>query len=98
MIPLFQRYADVGTSDMSIQMPQRCLPTTVSHYRLDVLVGRWEKYLVDPSSARECFPWAARFVMAMPVPTWARGLEPRADLSFHLRSMVRWGSGELPHE
>ena len=75
MTSFFQRYADVRTSDMHIQMPQRFLPTTVSHYPLDVLVGHWEKYLVDPSSARDSFPWAVRFVMGMPVPTWARGVE-----------------------
>lgn len=70
-----QRYADAGTPDLNIQMPQRILPTTVSHYPIDVLVGHWEKYLVDPSSALDRFPWAGRFVMGMPVPTWARGLE-----------------------
>lgn len=71
----FKRYADGGTSDRHIYMPQRLLPTTVSHYPIDVLVGHWEKYLVDPSSAHDRFPWAGRFVMGMPVPTWPRGLE-----------------------
>ena len=61
----FKRYADGGTSDLHIHMPQRLLPTTVSHCPLEVLVGHWEKYLEDPSSAREHFPWAARFVMGM---------------------------------
>lgn len=56
-------------------MPQRLLPTTVSHCPLEVSVGNWENYLVDPSSAREHFPCTTRFVMGMPVPTWARGLE-----------------------
>ncbi len=95
MTSFFQRYADVGRSDRHIQMPQRFLPTTVSHYPLDVLVGHWEKYLVDPSSAREHFPWAARFVMN--VGAWA-GVEPRSEVSLHLCSVVRRESGELPHE
>ena len=75
MTSIFQRYADDEPSELRIQMPQPVLATTVSHYPIDVLVGHWEKYLVDPSSARDRFPWAARFVMGMPVPTWARGLE-----------------------
>ena len=69
MTSIFKRYADGGTSDRHIHMPQRLLPTSVSHCPLEVLVGHWEKHLVDPSSARDCFPWAAHFVMGMPVPT-----------------------------
>lgn len=75
MTSIFQRYADDQPTELCNHMPQRVLATTVSHYPIDVLVGHWEKYLVDPSSARDRFPWAERFVMGMPVPTWARGLE-----------------------
>ena len=75
MTSIFQRYADHEPSELRIQMPQRALATTVSHYPIDVLVGHWEKYLVDPSSAHDRFPWAARFVMGMPVPTWARDVQ-----------------------
>jgi len=75
MTSIFQRYADHEPSELRIQMPQRALARTVSHYPIDVLVGHWEKYLVDPSSAHDRFPWAARFVMGMPVPTWARDVQ-----------------------
>lgn len=75
MTSIFQRYADEKPSGLRIRMPQRVLATTVSHYPIDVLVGHWETYLVDPSSAHDRFPGAGRFVMGMPVPTWARGLE-----------------------
>lgn len=75
MTAIFQRYADDETSDPRIQMPQRFLSTTVSHYPIDVLARHLEKYLVDPSSTHDRYPWAARFVMGMPVPTWSRGLE-----------------------
>lgn len=75
MTAIFQRYADDETSDPRIQMPQRFLSTTVSHYPIDVLARQLEKYLVDPSSTHDRYPWAARFVMGMPVPTWSRGLE-----------------------
>ena len=75
MTSIFQRYADDEAQDLHIQMPQRFLPTTISHYPIEVLLGHWEKYLVDPSSAHDRFPWAARFVMGMPVPTWARDVQ-----------------------
>ncbi|MEE4622349.1 hypothetical protein V2L00_01390 [Pseudomonas alliivorans] len=75
MTSIFQRYADDETSDPRIPMPQRFLSTTASHYPIDVLARHLEKYLVDPSSTHDRYPWAARFVMGMPVPTWSRGLE-----------------------
>ncbi len=94
MTSIFQRYADDEPSELRIQMPQRVLATTVSHYPIDVLVGQWEKYLVDPSSAREHFPWAARFVMGMPVPTWARGLEWNLGQKSRFISAI-WSGGDL---
>ncbi len=94
MTSIFQRYADDEPSELRIQMPQRVLATTVSHYPIDVLVGHWEKYLVDPSSARDRFPWAARFVMGMPVPTWARGLEWDIGQKSRFISAV-WSGGNL---
>ncbi|MGY2277561.1 hypothetical protein ACW9H0_08000 [Pseudomonas monsensis] len=94
MTSFFKRYANGGTSDLRINMPQRLLPTTVSHCPLEVLVGHWEKYLVDPSSVREQFPWAARFVMGMPVPTWARELEWNLGQKSRFISAV-WSGGDL---
>lgn len=94
MTSIFQRYADDEPSELRIQMPQRVLATTVSHYPIDVLVGHWEKYLVDPSSAQDRFPWAARFVMGMPVPTWARGLEWNVGQQARFISAV-WSGADL---
>lgn len=94
MTPFFKRYANGGTSDLHIHMPQRLLPTTISHCPIEVLVGHWEKYLVDPSSAREQFPWAARFVMGMPVPSWARGLEWNLGQKARFISAV-WSGADL---
>ncbi|NHN68998.1 hypothetical protein G7W60_14250 [Pseudomonas fluorescens] len=94
MTSIFKRYADGGTSDLHIHMPQRLLPMTVSHCPLEVLVGNWEKYLVDPSSAHEHCPWAARFVMGMPVPTWARGLEWNLGQKSRFISAV-WSGADL---
>ncbi|OAJ49602.1 hypothetical protein [Pseudomonas marginalis] len=94
MTSIFKRYADGGKSDLHINMPQRLLPTTVSHCPLEVVVGNWEKYLVDPSSAHEHCPWAARFVMGMPVPLWARGQEWNLGQKARFISAV-WSGGDL---
>ncbi|MGE8467840.1 MAG: hypothetical protein ACN6QE_17150 [Pseudomonas putida] len=75
MTAIFQRFADDETSDLRIRMPQRILATTISHYPIDILASQLEQYLVDASSVHERHPWAARFVMGMPVPSWTRGRE-----------------------
>lgn len=74
MSSTFQRYANDEISDPSIQMPQRILDITTHQYPIDVLALRFEKYQADPSSAHNKFPWAARFVMGIPVPSWQRHL------------------------
>jgi hypothetical protein len=71
---IFQRYGDDEISDSTIQMPQRILATSTHQYPIDVLAGRLEKYQADPSDAQDRYPWAARFVMGIPVPSWARPL------------------------
>lgn len=94
MTSIFQRYADDQPTELRIHMPQRVLATTVSHYPIDVLVGHWEKYLVDPSSALERFPWAARFVMGIPVPTWARDVQWDVGQQARFISAV-WSGADL---
>lgn len=94
MTCLFQRYADNETSDMRIRMPQRVLATTISHYPIDILASHLEQYLVDPSSVHERYPCAARYVMGIPVPTWARGLEWNAGQKSRFISAV-WSGVDL---
>lgn len=74
MSPIFQRYADDEASDITIQMPQRILATSTHQYPIDVLACRLEKYQADPSSVHDKYPWATRFVMGIPVPSWQRHL------------------------
>lgn len=68
----FQRYSDDETSDSSVQMPHRILAATTQQYPIDVLVSRLEKHKADTSSTHEKYPWTARFVMGIPVPSWQR--------------------------
>ena len=74
MTTAFQRYTADETSDSSIQMPQRVLETLTHQYPIDVLALRFEQYLADPSSIHDKYPWAARFVMGIPVTSWQREL------------------------
>ncbi|WP_223550233.1 DUF262 domain-containing protein [Pseudomonas sp. A-B-19] len=74
MSPIFQRYADDEASDITIQMPQRILATSTHQCPIDVLACRLEKYQADPSSVHDKYPWATRFVMGIPVPSWQRHL------------------------
>jgi hypothetical protein len=90
----FQRYSDDETSDSGIKMPQRILTPTISHYPMEVLVSRLEKYLVDPSSVHDRYPWAVRFVMGMPVPTWARAQVWNLGQKGRFISAV-WGEADL---
>ena len=70
----FQRYVDEEITNTPIQMPQRVLATSTYQFSIDVLANRLVQYLADPSSFHDKFPWAERFVMGIPVPTWARPL------------------------
>jgi hypothetical protein len=74
MSKLFLRYVDDEISDQTIQMPQRVLATSTHQYPIDVLALRFEQYLADPSSVHDKYPWAARFVMGIPVTSWQREL------------------------
>lgn len=71
---IFQRYAEDESSDCKIEMPQRVLPISTYQYPIDLLASRLEKYLLDPSDAQDRYPWASRFVMGIPVPSWQRHL------------------------
>lgn len=69
---IFQRHRDEENADHRIQMPQRILPTTSHQCPIDVLAIRLETYQADPLDAHDRYPWAARFVMGIPVPSWQR--------------------------
>lgn len=94
MSTLFQRYGDDDTSDSTIQMPQRILGTTVHQYPIGVLARRFEKYQADPSSVHDRYPWAARFVMGIPVPSWQRQLVWNVGQKSRFISAV-WSGADL---
>ncbi|MHC8381262.1 DUF262 domain-containing protein [Pseudomonas sp. LB3P14] len=90
----FQRYADDEISDSTIQMPQRVLATSTHQYPIDVLAGRLEKYQADPTAAHDRYPWAARFVMGIPVSSWQRSLVWNAGQKSRFIAAV-WSGADL---
>eukprot|EP01133_Synstelium_polycarpum_P012886 gene12886-15137_t len=94
MTSKFQRYADDEISDPSLRMPRQILATSTNQYPIDILVSRWEKHLVEPSVAHEKYPWAAEFVMGIPVPSWHRSVV--WNLGQKARFIVSvWSGGDL---
>jgi hypothetical protein len=94
MSTIFSRYAYGEFSDSGIQMPQRSLATTVHQYPIDLLASRFEEYQADPANAHELYPWAARFVLGVPVPSWQRGLVWNAGQKSRFISAV-WSGAAL---
>lgn len=74
MATTFQRHCDDETANSTIQMPQRVLAISTYQCPIDVLAGRFVEYQGDSSSFHDRYPWAARFVMGTPVPSWQRSL------------------------
>lgn len=85
-------------------MPEQRLRVPVASYLLPCPCLEAKPLLEDfPSKLRPrffcCFehlayPWAARFVMGMPVPTWTRGLEWNIGLKSRFISAV-WSGADL---
>jgi hypothetical protein len=94
MSTIFKRYADDEISDSTIQMPQRILATSTHQYPIDVLAGRLEKYQANPTTAHDQYPWAARFVMGFPVPSWQRSLVWNAGQKSRFIAAV-WSGADL---
>jgi hypothetical protein len=94
MSTTFQRYNDGEIADTIIQMPQQILTTSTHQYPIDVMACRLEKYLADPLFALENYPWAARFVMGIPVASWQRHLVWNVGQQSRFISAV-WSGADL---
>lgn len=94
MSTIFQRHGNDETADCTIQMPQRVLATSTNQCPIDVLAGRLVQYQGDPSSFHDRYPWAARFVMGIPVPSWQRALVWNVGQQSRFVSAV-WSGADL---
>lgn len=70
----FDRYDGVGELDNGVRMPTDVLDARVSNLCISEVLGRYERFTVDGSEESSYFPWADRFVMGFPLPSWQRPL------------------------
>lgn len=69
----FHRYAQDDGQDTGIRMPSVSLEATVHNLTIGELMGRLERFSTG-SEGPEMFPWATRFAMGYPLPSWQRPL------------------------
>lgn len=70
----FRRYDGASEVDNGIRMPVDILDARVSNLCISELLGRFERFTDPKSGERDMYPWADRFVMGFPLPSWQRPL------------------------
>lgn len=55
-------------------MPEPLVHAHTSSMVVGEVIGRFEAYSKDPDACRSNYPWASRFVMGYPLPSWQRDL------------------------
>lgn len=70
----FSRYDGAEQADETLRMPRDVLDARVSSLCLSEVIGRYERFLASPADGAAMFPWADRFVMGFPLPSWQRPL------------------------
>lgn len=70
----FNRYDGADESDNGVRMPNDVLDAKVSNLCVAEVLGRFERFTVDGSEESSFYPWADRFVMGFPLPSWQRPL------------------------
>lgn len=74
-MPSFNRYDGHESADQSIKMPFDELDAKSNRLSIGELIGHYESFCNEESSSADKFPWATRFAMGFPLPSWQRGLE-----------------------
>lgn len=74
-MPKFNRYDGHETADQSIKMPSDALDAKSSRLSIGELIGHFEEFCNEESNMPAMFPWATRFAMGFPLPSWQRELE-----------------------
>lgn len=70
----FYRYEGVDNDDSGVRMPTDVLNARVSNLCLSEVLGRFERFTSDEREGVVMYPWAERFVMGFPLPSWQRPL------------------------
>lgn len=73
-IAVFSRFADAPAEDNGVRMGCNVLDTRVLNLCLSEVIGRFEDFTKSPLEGAAMFPWATRFVLGFPLPSWQRPL------------------------
>ncbi|MBI6727144.1 DUF262 domain-containing protein [Pseudomonas viridiflava] len=68
----FNRYDGVADADASIKMPEDIFDARATRLSIGELMLRYENFTKDPIAGAATYPWAERFVMGFPLPSWQR--------------------------
>lgn len=71
--PAFKRSAG-ALPDVPRRMPSSDIKATTSPRTIGELLGRLENYTRDEAEQHRLYPWATRFVLGYPLPSWQRQL------------------------
>lgn len=71
-LPKFHRY-DSAPAESSVKMPQDILDANLSNLCISELMGRLERF-TSGEEGPQMYPWANRFAMGYPLPSWQRPL------------------------
>ena len=69
----FSRNAGAESADANCRMPSNTLDANVANVTIGELLGRLEDFTSGLAGGPEMYPWASRFVMGLPLPSWQRG-------------------------
>lgn len=68
----YHRYDKADIADETLMMPVPALSARASALCVAELIGKFEDFLANDTGKQ--YPWATRFVMGMPLPSWQRPL------------------------
>lgn len=71
---IFNRYDGCEDADSTIIMSKDILEARAHRLTLGELIGHYEAFLNEPAGGAAMYPWASRFVMGYPLPSWQRPL------------------------
>lgn len=59
-------------ASLTLRMPSDEVDARTSRLSIGELLGRYEEFCNDTKSGQEMYPWASRFAMGYPLPSWQR--------------------------
>lgn len=71
-MPRFHRHDGHEAANPSLRMPADTLEAKSSRLSIGELLGHYEAFCNEEGAGAAMFPWATRFAMGFPLPSWQR--------------------------